>query len=29
LDFCSWLVLCYRLFWVCLPLKSQCIEPSN
>jgi hypothetical protein len=29
LDICSWLVLCYRLFWVCLPLKFQDIEPSN
>jgi hypothetical protein len=29
LDVCSWVVLCYRLFWVCLPLKSQYIEPSN
>lgn len=29
LDFCSRLVLCCRLFWVSLPLKSRRIEPLN
>ena len=29
LDFCSRLVLCYRLFWVTLPLISQRIGPTN